>query len=146
MGVDENCNSDIIENSITIDGKKQKVGITQELDVQNSDFSNIDGGFTEIKKSDLRLDKYISKVTVQNAQGTKIQNYDNKQLAKVEIKSKYLSGSLVVVEYQIKVTNEGETEEYVSEIIDNMPNDFKFNTEINNNWYQKTDGSRRDTV
>ena len=47
----------------------------------------------------------------------------------------------MVVEYQIKVTNEGETEEYVSEIIDNMPKDFKFNTEINNSWYQKTDGS-----
>ena len=140
-GINNTNNSDVVENTISLNGKKQKVAITKELEVKDNDLSNIDGGFTEMKKSDMRLDKYVTKITVQNAKGTKVQNYDNKQLAKVEIKSKYLNGSLVVVEYQIKVTNEGETEEYVSEIIDNMPNDFKFNTEINKNWYKKTDGS-----
>ena len=134
-------NSDVVENTILINGKKQKVAITKELELEVSDLSDIDAGFIEIKKSDMKLDKYITKVTVQNEQGTKVMDYDNAQLAKTEIKSKYLSGSLVVVEYKIKVTNEGETEEYVSEIIDKMPDDFRFNTEINSNWYQKTDGS-----
>ena len=140
-GINSTNNSDVVENAITLNGQKQKVAITKELEVKDNDLSNIDAGFTEMKKSDMRLDKYVTKITVQNAKGTKVQNYDNKQLAKIEIKSKYLSGSLVVVEYQIKVTNEGEAEEYVSEIIDNMPNDFKFNTEINKNWYKNTDGS-----
>ena len=140
-GINNTNNSDVVENTISLNGKKQKVAITKELEVKDNDLSNIDGGFTEMKKSDMRLDKYVTKITVQNAKGTKVQNYDNKQLAKVEIKSKYLNGSLVVVEYQIKVTNEGETEEYVSEIIDNMPNDFQFSTEINRDWYKKTDGS-----
>ena len=140
-GINNTNNSDVVENTISLNGKKQKVAITKELEIKDNDLSNIDGGFTEMQKSDMRLDKYVTKITVQNAKGTKVQNYDNKQLAKVEIKSKYLSGSLVVVEYQIKVTNEGETEEYVSEIIDNMPNDFKFSTEINRDWYKKTDGS-----
>ncbi len=140
-GVNESKNSDVVEKQITILGRPKKVAMTQELVVNEIDFQNIDAGFIPKKVSDLKLDKYIQKITIKNKQGTKEQSLDRAQFAKVEIKSKYLAGSVVTVEYQIQVTNEGEIPEYVTEILDYLPEDFSFSTNLNSNWYQKGQGT-----
>lgn len=144
-GVSEDSNSDAIEKSINIDNQEQLAGITDKIEVKNSDINNIDIGLYEKKIFDLKLDKYISKIVVQNAQGTKTYEYDKQQLAKVEIKSKYFAGSTVVVEYKIAVTNEGEVDGYVNDIIDYMPTGFKFSSELNKDWYMASDGKLHST-
>ena len=140
LGVGENTNSDVISKTISLNGIEQQVAITGTLELSNSDLVNIDAGFIEGEQFDFRLDKYISKVIVQDNSGTTVKNYDNTKMAKIELNAKRLLNSTVIIEYQIKITNEGEVGGYINEIVDNMPGDLKFTSEMNKNWYQSTDG------
>lgn len=139
-GIDESMNSDVIGKVITLENSQKKVAITDVLEIKNNSLNNIDAGFIEKEKFDLRLDKYVSRVTVQNNVGTTVNQYRDTQLAKVEIKSKNLINSLVLIEYTINITNEGELDGYIGEILDYIPNDLKFSSEINKDWYVSTDG------
>ena len=51
-----------------------------------------------------------------------------------------MANSTVIIEYLIRITNEGELAGYVNEIVDNMPKDLNFSSEMNNNWYQGIGG------
>ena len=63
-------------------------------------------------KNDLELDKYISKIVVQTSKETKAYEYENQTFAKAEIHKKQLNGALVVLEYTIKIKNNGEIAGY----------------------------------
>lgn len=139
-GVGENTNSDVISKTISLNGTEQQVAITGTLGLSNSDLENIDAGFIEGEQFDFRLDKYISKVIVQDNSGTTVTNYNNAKMAKIDLNAKRLINSTVIIEYQIKVTNEGEVGGYINEIVDNIPQDLNFTSEMNKNWYQSTDG------
>lgn len=139
-GATEDINSDVISKKINLNGQEQTVAITGSLKVENQDLNNINAGFIQNEKFDLRLDKYINKIIVQNSKGTTVKEYTNTKFAKIEIDSKQLTDSTVIIEYGIKITNEGELAGYANEIIDNMPKDLSFSSEMNNNWYQSTGG------
>lgn len=134
-GVDENLNSDIYLREYTSDGQAFKIPSSGDLIVENSNISNIDIGLIEQAKFDLKLDKYVNKIIVQNKKGIKTYNYGESTLAKVELDRKYINNTNVIIEYKIKVTNEGELDGYVTSIADYLPEDVKFNAELNNNWY-----------
>lgn len=140
QGVFENENSDVVSKNITINGENINAAITETLSLKEKDIENINAGFIENEKFDLRLDKYINKIIIQNSKGTVVNQYDNAKLAKIEIDSKQLANSTVIIEYLIQVTNEGEFSGYASEIVDYMPSDLNFSSEMNNNWYQTTNG------
>lgn len=114
---------------------------TDIIEIKNSNISNIDIGLTVNPIFDLKLDKYITKVTVQNPNGTKVYEYDKTQLAKVEIPAKVLEGSLVIVEYQIDVTNEGAVPAHVDSIVDYVSPQFEFKSELNTTWYKANDNN-----
>ena len=109
------------------------------LDITNASATNIDAGLYKKQQFDLKLDKYISKVSIQTSNDTKKYEYNKEKLAKVEIKAKQFVGATVVVEYEIEITNEGEIDGFVNEVIDYIPNGFKFNSELNKDWYIGTD-------
>jgi conserved repeat protein len=114
---------------------------TDTLNVTNENIENINIGLVLNSKFDLELNKYITKVTVQNNSGTTEYNYKNEQLAKVEIKAKQMASSTVLVEYQIEVKNNGAVPGTATVIADYLPKGLKFNSEMNTNWYQGTDGN-----
>ena len=134
-GVSDDLNSDAVLKEFEIDGKKQTVAATDEIDLQEN-LNNIDVGLIEKEKFDLKLKKYVSKIALSNKQGERYINFDNSELAKVEIKAKYLSGTTVAIEYKIEVTNEGEVAGYAKQIVDYKPQDLTFNSSINPGWYQ----------
>lgn len=140
QGASENANSDVISKKITLSGKEEEIAITGNLKLENQDLVNIDAGFIKNEKFDLRLDKSINKVIVQNSKGTTVHQYSNTQFAKIELDAKQLVNSTVIIEYNIQVTNEGEIAGYVSDIVDYKPTDVTFSSEMNKNWYQSTDG------
>ena len=135
-GVEESNNSDVENATMTIDGVNKKVAATDTLTINKNNLTNIDIGLKEAKVFDLELSKTISKVTVTNGSGTKTYNYNDVNLAKAEIKGKYLSGSIVLIEYKIRVTNNGDIAGYARKIVDYKPNDLEFNSEINSKWYK----------
>ena len=140
-GIDESNNSDVVYKDVSINNSTSAYASTETLNLSESDLTNIDAGFVKRKKFDLKLDKTITKTIVQNGEGTKQVSYDGTKLAKVEIRSKQIANTTVIIEYTINVTNEGELAGFASEIIDYIPNGLKFTSEMNTNWYQGTDGN-----
>lgn len=134
-------NKDSVANLITQDGVT--VIATDTLVIADKDIQNINIGLNLNPEFDLQLDKYISKVTVQNSDGTKIYDYnENKEkLAKIEINAKKLNGSTVIVEYTIAVTNNGDVSGYAKNIVDYLSPDLKFSSEMNTTWYQGADNN-----
>lgn len=136
-GISNENNSNVIEKTITIDGKEVKVGATEKLDLTQN-LSGINIGLILGKKYDMQLDKYVTKVIVQNSKTTTT-DYEDAKLAKQEINAKEVNSTTVIVEYKIKVTNNGEVAGYVKKIADYLSSDYKFSSELNKDWYQDKD-------
>ena len=133
----EENNSDAMQRNIVVDGKELKTGITDILEIKENDIANINIGLSGIAHFDLKLDKYISKVVITTAQGatTTYEFLDNVNFTKVEIGASKFAGSTVLVEYNIEITNEGDVDGYIGDIIDYMPKGMTFSSELNTNWY-----------
>ena len=142
--ITEYKNDNVIED-LNSDAKEaiyngKKVALTDNLLISDSSKSNINLGLYKNSIFDLKLDKYIENITIQNNNGTTTYNYVNTDFAKVEIPAKYLSSSTVIIEYKFVVTNEGDIPGYLKQIVDYLPQDLKFSSELNKNWYANTDG------
>ena len=118
-----------------------KVAVTDMIEINKSSKTNIDLGLIKNSLFDLKLDKYISAITVQNDQGVTTYNYTDTNFAKVELAAKYIPSTVVVLEYRIVATNEGDIPGYVKQIVDYLPQDLKFSSELNKDWYVNTDGN-----
>lgn len=143
---DIETNSDIITTKIDSREDNVKYGLTDTLEIKDESIENIDAGLVENEIFDLSLNKYVTKLTVQNSAGTTVKQYNKEQLAKLEINSKVVAGSTVLVEYTMEVKNEGELAGYVNEIVDYIPSDLTFSSEINKDWYISTDGNLHTTA
>lgn len=135
-GVSEENNSKVINKKITQNNEEKTVGATEIIKLDNKNVANINIGLQEAKVFDLKLDKTVNRITIQNSKGTVTKEYDNATLAKAEIDAKLVNATTVVVEYTIKVTNEGEVDAYVRKIADYLSSDYKFSSELNKDWYQ----------
>lgn len=142
-GVAANVNSDVVTTKIDQDGKSRNAAITDVITISNGSVSNIDIGLVLADAFDLKLNKTITKVTVQNAKGTTQDEYEGTTFTKTEIASKYLTGSTVYVEYTMTVSNEGDVAGYAKKIIDYVPEGMTFNSSLKDNqgWYTGTDGN-----
>ncbi len=138
-GADKNDSSKAISRKLDVEGedKDKNYAVTDIISVnENSQVTNVNLGLEETPKFDLELDKYVSKVTVNNQDGVKTYNFGKESLAKVELDSKKMNGSTVVIEYNIEVSNTGESAGYAKTIEDEMPTDLTFASEMNKDWYQ----------
>ncbi len=135
QGIEENKNSDVISATES----NRNVATTDIITINNGSMSNIDMGLIEATKFDLSLNKAITKVTVQTSNETKTYDFNYTDLAKVDINAKYISGAKVLVEYTFTVKNEGEIEGYAKKIVDYLPKELEFSTELNKNWYKGND-------
>lgn len=137
-GVQNDKNSDVILNSISMNGETKQMATTDIITLNNS-IANIDFGLIDAKVFDLQLEKYITKVVVTNNSGTSSYEFNNSTLAKADIAAKDLNSSQVVVEYTIKVKNAGEIAGYVKNIIDYKPTGLSFSSTLNSEWYARGD-------
>lgn len=141
QGVNESLNSDAIIAKINIQGEEKIAGVTDTINISNRHIRNIDLGLYVSEKFDLRLDKYVSKITLTTPTiGTKSYTHNN-QLAKVEILGQNLGKSSIAIEYKIVIKNEGAISGYAKKIVDYLPKNAKFNSEINTDWYLSDDGN-----
>ncbi len=138
-GVSETENSNAVVNELLIENERKQVASTDVIELQDYDISNINIGFIKLENFDLKLDKYVSKILIQNAKGTTVREYNKETMAKVELDAKTINGSTVLVEYQIQVTNNGEVDGYAKKIADYATSDLKFSSELNKDWYQVGD-------
>lgn len=133
-------NSDTIERQITLSGQNITAGVTDTINLLKST-SNIDMGLVEKAKFDLKLDKSVVKISVQNKEGIQVHEYNNVTLAQLPITGGELKNSTIAVEYSIKITNEGGVAGYAKSVVDYMPKELMFNSELNLDWYIGNDGN-----
>ena len=79
--------------------------------------------------------------TIKDNKDVKTINYENTQFAKAEIASKLLDQTVVLIEYDIVVKNEGDLAGYIKDIVDYIPADLEFQSSINKEWYQDSNGT-----
>ena len=139
-GVDPSLNSDAIDNTIVYEGKTQIGAVTEEIVLGSENQYDIDLGIYENAKFDLKLEKIVSNITVNNSKETTTHEY-NKNFAKIDFESKYVDGSTMIVEYKFIITNEGAIPGYVKKLADYLPEELKFSTELNKDWYEGKDGT-----
>ena len=133
-GVDDSISSKVVLKNIAINGEEKTYAVTDTINLEDST-SNINIGLKEKLIFDLQLNKYISRISVQNSKGTKTYDYEDSTFEKVEIHRKQIAGSVVVLEYTIKVKNNGEITGYASNIKDYLSNGLTFSSELNPDWY-----------
>ena len=141
-GVSETLNSDAIDSTMTLNGVKTIVGISDAIKITNSNVRDIDIGVYRAEKFDLKLDKYITKITrTTPTSGIDTFEYSNEKNTKIEVLKQNLGKSSIVIEYKIVVTNEGGVAGYAKKIVDYLPKGVSFKTELNKDWYLANDGN-----
>lgn len=135
----ESTNSDAISKEIEINGEKKVAGLTDTIKVDGENITNIDIGLIENAKFDLSINKYIRKVVLSNSSGTTTYEYEDTNFTKVEISAKKIAGTVLLIEYELQITNEGDVDSYVGDVIDYLPDGLVFTSETNKDWYM--DGS-----
>ena len=136
-GISDAQNSDVRLNELLIGDTRQEVASTDMINIDNENISDINIGLIELQNFDLKLDKYISRILIQNSAGTTVREYNNTTTAKVELDAKQMKGSTVIIEYNIVVTNVGEVSGYARSLVDYMPSDLEFSSELNKDWYEQ---------
>ena len=140
--VDSSLNSDVVDINITLDGKRTIAGTTDVIKITDDNARDIDIGLYSAEKFDLKLDKYISKITrTTPSSGTKTYEYNNSKAAKIEVLGSNLGKSSAIIEYKIVVTNEGAVAGYAKKIVDYLPKGVSFSTELNKDWYLSDNGN-----
>lgn len=137
-GVDLSKNSDAIDKDVIYEGIKRIGAVTEEIIISEENKYDIDLGLVENAKFDLKLDKIVSSITVNNGKNVQKHEY-NKNLAKIDIEAKYANTATMVIEYKFTITNEGAIPGYVRKVADYLPQEFKFSTELNKDWYEEKD-------
>ncbi len=132
-GVEEERNSNV--TATKVNGKM--VAVTDTIEITNKDIENINMGVIRSQKFDLRLNKYITNISVQNGTNTKQYSYNNADFAKIEIDRKTVNDTNITIEYKISVTNEGEIPGYAEQIIDYLPEDLQVDPSLNEDWEEE---------
>jgi uncharacterized repeat protein (TIGR01451 family) len=133
-GVDENANSDAVELS-------SGYSSTNNITIENSNIENLNIGLQYKDTVDFTIQKVIKSAKVTTKKGEKTYEFKDLELAKFEISSKEWNGATVELVYQINVTNNGNAEGQVTQVIDCLPKDTTLATENNDGWYVGNDGN-----
>ena len=59
----------------------------------------------------------------------------------MDVAGKYISSTVIYVEYNISVSNTGDVAGYAKKIVDYIPEGMTFNSNLNSDWYTGTDGN-----
>lgn len=120
---------------------EKEVLSTDTIDITTQSAYNVNLGLSYKDIFDLKLEQEISKIIITDTKNrVKEYKYDKySEKRKVEINPKEVKEALI--EYTIRVKNEGNQPGYAKTIVDYLPTGMKFNSEINPDWYLKNDGN-----
>ena len=138
-GAGEAFNSDAVDVNVTLDGKTRIAAVSNEIVITSENKYNVDLGLVEDAKFDLSLNTVVETIALTTNGNTNTYSYGT-NFAKADVKNDQADDTTIVATYKIRVTNEGGVAGYAKKISNKIPDDFKFNSELNNNWYEGNDG------
>ena len=130
QGADEKANSDAINTT-----ENNGVAITDSLEITENSMNNIDLGLTTKGIFDLSLNKSLTQIKMADGKKTKEIPYENKKLGKVEVDAKRINNTNLVIEYTMTITNNGNVAGYAKKIVDYLPKELEFSSNLNKDWY-----------
>lgn len=134
QGIDETINSDAINTT-----ENNGVAITDSLTITDTSMSNIDLGLTTKGIFDLSLNKTLTQIQMADGKTTKSVEFDNKKLGKIEVDGKRINSTNLVIEYTMTITNNGNVAGYAKKIVDYLPSELEFSSNLNEDWYASGD-------
>lgn len=134
QGIDETINSDAINTT-----ENNGVAITDSLTIADTSMSNIDLGLTTKGIFDLSLNKTLTQIQMADGKTTKSVEFDNKKLGKIEVDGKRINSTNLVIEYTMTITNNGNVAGYAKKIVDYLPSELEFSSNLNEDWYSSGD-------
>lgn len=134
QGINEELNSDAINTT-----ENNGVAITDSLTITDTSMSNIDLGLTTKGIFDLSLNKTLTKIQLADGKTTKEVNFENKKLGKIEVDGKRINSTNLVIEYTMTITNNGNVAGYAKKIVDYLPSELEFSSNLNEDWYSSGD-------
>ena len=138
MKIDLYINNDFTEQ--LYDNKK--IVSSCKINLVNTDVYNIDLGLVAKNDFDFKLDKYITNATITNSEySAREYRFVNTKNAKIEVPTKNIENTTVILKFKIVVTNIGKESGYVKNIVDYLPATLTFESELNNGWYLSQDGN-----
>lgn len=97
--------------------------------------NNSDECSVYVKRFDLKIEKNIVNVIVENNEGQKIINKkSDEEILKVDIPKNEIENTKLKIKYEIKVTNIGEIDGYATEITDYLPEGFEVMSTQTTQW------------
>lgn len=131
--VSDTDNNDFVQAKLN----GEEVAGCDTITLKDTNVYNIDLGLSLRNTFDLRLDKRVSKVTIVKlgSNNPSIYEYDNVELAKLELPNSNIEDITVIIEYKILVTNQGHVPGYAKSIVDYIPKGMGFSGEDNRDWY-----------
>lgn len=129
-GIEESINSNVVKGTYN----NKEVGTTDTITITDRSIANINIGLVEGSNFDLSLNKKVTQISMANTKTAKTIKY-NTDLAKIDLDYKYINNTKVAIEYEITVTNEGDIPGIATKIVDYIPKEFDFSTELNKDWY-----------
>jgi len=133
QGVDQAINSDAIQMT---DGH----AVSNNIVIENGNVENLNLGLQNKDTLDFVVKKYITSIKTIYKNNEKVYDYDNLDLAKIEISAKQLKNTVVELTYKIDITNEGNAEGQVTQLVDYMPKDCTLIEDNKSGWYLGNDG------
>ena len=101
--------------------------------------SNIDLGLTTKGIFDLSLNKTLTQIQMADGKTTKSVEFDKKKLGKIEVDGKRINSTNLVIEYTMTITNNGNVAGYAKKIVDYLPSELEFSSNLNGDWYASGD-------
>ena len=132
-----NVNSAVSSKAIEVEAGK---ATSNELTVENANIEYINLGLAIRQKFNLTINKYVTKAVINIDDKKEEYDFDNLELAKIEIAAKKLNKAVVDLTYKIIVENIGNVEGYATMINDILPIGMTFDEDRNVGWYLGEDG------
>ena len=101
--------------------------------------SNIDLGLITKGVFDLQLDKSITKVQTTDGKNNKSTDLDKDKITKIDVDGKRAENTNAVIEYTITITNNGNVPGYAKKVVDYIPEQLEFSSNLNEDWYMSGD-------
>ncbi len=129
------------ENNDFIEDKNIDIAITDNIIIKNTNKYNVDLGLFESKKFDFQLEQNVSKILIIDSNSNKQEKEINAKNVKLDVNEENSRGIELLIIYKIIITNKGEISGYVNEIVNYLPTNISFISEINEKWYKQKDGN-----
>ena len=134
--------SSVITKELNLNNTTKKYGVSDILVIEDTSIANVNAGLVENTDYDMKIDTYVSKVTVTTEKGIETKEFSvDDKLAKVEIASKYIDGAKVKVELKVRVTNNGKQAGYINQILSDIPEGFEIDRATSSSWQIGNDGN-----